>query len=99
MVVDIGELAELEINPLRAGDDGVIALDTWISIQPWGQAPASERLAIRPYPKELEQNFNLPDGRHLLIRRIGPEDEPALQEMVRRTPQDDLRLRFLPRLH
>ncbi|HXH03304.1 MAG TPA: bifunctional acetate--CoA ligase family protein/GNAT family N-acetyltransferase [Candidatus Competibacteraceae bacterium] len=93
MVVDLAELAELEINPLRAGRNGVIALDAWISVQP-AIGPASERLAIRPYPKELEQEIVLPDGRRFLLRPIVPEDEPALQEMVRRTPAEDLRLRF-----
>ena len=41
--------------------------------------PATARLAIRPYPKELEEPIPLGDGRTLLLRPILPEDEPSLQ--------------------
>jgi acyl-CoA synthetase (NDP forming)/RimJ/RimL family protein N-acetyltransferase len=53
------------------------------------------RLAIRPYPKELEQPLVLRDGRTLLLRPIRPEDAPAFRHMVEnRTAQEDRRLRF-----
>lgn len=35
-----------------------------------------ERLAIRPYPPELEERVDL-SGRDVLLRPIRPEDEPA----------------------
>lgn len=38
--------------------------------------------------------MDLNDGRELLLRPILPEDEPALQDMVRRMPAEDRRLRF-----
>lgn len=93
MVIDFGEIAELEINPLRASTTGVVALDAQVRLAPFAGRPA-QRLAIRPYPKELEERCQLPDGRELLLRPILPEDEPALQDLVRRTPAEDLRMRF-----
>ncbi|HRY15105.1 MAG: bifunctional acetate--CoA ligase family protein/GNAT family N-acetyltransferase [Candidatus Competibacteraceae bacterium] len=93
MVIDLGELVELDINPLWVSRNGVLALSARVRIAP-SSGPATERLAIRPYPKELEQPVELPDGRSLLLRPILPEDEPALQAMVGRMPPEDVRWRF-----
>ncbi len=93
LVIDLGEIVELDINPLRASAGGVLALDARVRVAPFAGRPA-DRLAIRPYPKELEERFSLPDGREFLIRPILPEDEPPLQALVRRTPPEDLRMRF-----
>jgi acetyltransferase len=93
MLIDLGELVELDINPLRASASGVLVLDARARVTPY-VGPAAQRLAIRPYPKELETSFTLPDGRHFYLRPILPEDEPALQALVRRTPAEDLRMRF-----
>jgi acetyltransferase len=93
MVIDLGELVELDINPLRASAHGVLVLDARVRLAP-GAGDPSRRLAIRPYPKELEGNCVLPDGRELFVRPILPEDEPALQSLVQRASPEDLRLRF-----
>lgn len=93
MVIDLGELIELDLNPLWVSRTGVLALSARIRIAA-ASGPATERLAIRPYPKELEQAVELPDGRSLLLRPILPEDEPALQAMVGRMPPEDVRWRF-----
>ncbi len=93
MVVELGELVELEINPLRVSAHGVLALDARVRLAPCHGDPAA-RLAIRPYPKELEDNCTLPNGHELLLRPILPEDEPALQALVQRASPEDLRLRF-----
>ncbi|HRF43043.1 MAG TPA: GNAT family N-acetyltransferase [Candidatus Competibacteraceae bacterium] len=93
MVIDLGELIQLDINPLWVSRDGVLALSARICVAP-ASGPATERVAIRPYPKELEQPVPLPDGRSLLLRPILPEDEPALQAMVGRMPPEDVRRRF-----
>ena len=93
MIIDLPQIAALEINPLLVDDKGVFAVDAQILV-----ARATEeterRLAIRPYPKELEEEFVLPNGRTVLLRPIRPEDEPAHHEFIANCSPEDLRLRF-----
>jgi acetyltransferase len=93
MIVDLPELTEMDINPLLADEYGVLALDVRVSLAP-ADRPGAERLAIRPYPSELEQTVPLGDGRTMLLRPIRPEDEPALQAAFARLTPEEVRLRF-----
>ncbi|HVY03540.1 MAG TPA: GNAT family N-acetyltransferase [Caulobacterales bacterium] len=93
MVSDLAEIVELDINPLLADADGVLALDARVLVRA-ATAPAQERLAIRPYPAELVQNIQLEDGAVFSLRALKPEDEPALIAFGAATSPEDLRLRF-----
>jgi acetyltransferase len=92
LAVDIAEIAELDINPLLVDSEGAIALDARIRVTP-ASMPAADRLAIRPYPKELEQTVIL-DGRELLIRPLRPEDAPQHREFVAHISEEDMQARF-----
>ena len=88
------EIQSLLIDPLLADADGVIALDARIAVAP-DDRRATQRLAILPYPAELETTLALEDGGEMRIRPIRPEDEPLLREMFRHMSAEDVRLRFL----
>ncbi|MGS1118237.1 bifunctional acetate--CoA ligase family protein/GNAT family N-acetyltransferase [Castellaniella sp. UC4442_H9] len=95
LIVDIPEVAELDINPLLLDETGAIALDARIRVAP---APlrGSDRLAIRPYPRELEEIIEmagLGDGT-LLLRPILPSDIRSYQRFLESLDTEDIQNRF-----
>jgi acetyltransferase len=96
LVTDLSEVVELDINPLLASSEGVIALDARIKVT--ANPRGLSRLAIRPYPAELESAVALDDGRKLRLRPILPEDEPALQRAFARLSPETIRMRFFSHL-
>ncbi|MBX3621984.1 MAG: bifunctional acetate--CoA ligase family protein/GNAT family N-acetyltransferase [Rhizobacter sp.] len=93
MVCDLPELTELDINPLLADDQGVIALDARVKVREAAPGAADARLAIRPYPQHLEEPAEI-EGRRLRMRPIRPEDGPRLQAFYAHATPGDMRLRF-----
>lgn len=93
LVTDIPEIVELDINPLFADAHGVLAIDARMRVAPSRQA-GPDRLAIRPYPKELEEVFTMRNGRPVLLRPIRPEDEPNHHAFVAALTPEDIRFRF-----
>jgi len=93
LAADQPEIRELDINPLLADAAGIIAVDARLRIAP-AQSPGSARLAIAPYPKELESAERLRDGTVLRLRPLRPEDEPMLHDLAAHMSAEDLRLRF-----
>ncbi len=93
LVCAIPEIAELDINPLLARAEGATALDVRMRIAP-APGPAEARLAIRPYPRELEEELTLPDGRVLWLRPVRPEDEPSMRRAFDTLTPEEIYLRF-----
>lgn len=94
LIVDIPEIRQLDIDPLFADHDGVVALDARLVVGPADVAHGADRLGIRPYPRELEEVFTMKDGRDTLLRPIRPEDEPNHHIFVSRLTPEDIRFRF-----
>ncbi len=93
LMIDLPEVVELDINPLLVDAERAIALDARVRIAPARERGAN-RLAIRPYPSELEEPVTLGDGRTLQLRPIRPEDEPALHAAFAKLTPEEIRLRF-----
>ena len=93
LAADHPEIRELDINPFLVDSAGVIALDARVRVaQPDSAGPS--RLAIAPYPQELESVERLRDGTVLRMRPLRPEDEPMLVDLAAHMSREDLRLRF-----
>jgi acetyltransferase len=92
MLADLSELVELDINPLWADGDGVIALDARLRIAP-AEGAGTARFAIQPYPLELAETLTW-QGQQLLVRPIRPEDEAQHRAFTIKLAPEDLRLRF-----
>ncbi|MEO8593260.1 MAG: bifunctional acetate--CoA ligase family protein/GNAT family N-acetyltransferase [Candidatus Solibacter sp.] len=72
-------IKEIDINPLLASPDGLIALDARVVVHgPEVSLDQVPRLAIRAYPTRYVAPWTMKDGNHVTIRPIRPEDEPAM---------------------
>jgi acetyltransferase len=98
LVTDIPEVIELDINPLLVDSKGAIVLDARVRVAPANASISGlDRLAIRPYPRELEETIEF-EGRPLLLRPIMPEDGPAHLAFFAALTPDDVRYRMFVRM-
>ncbi len=79
LVVEIPRIAEIDVNPLLASAERLIALDARIVLHPPEVADeALPRSAVRPYPLRYVGDWAPGDSPPLVIRPIRPEDEPLM---------------------
>jgi acetyltransferase len=98
LVAEIPEIVELDINPLLADRRGAIVLDARMRIAMADRSGSTlDRLAIRPYPAELEELVPW-DGGELLLRPIRPEDGAAHVAFFAALTPDDIRYRMFVRV-
>jgi len=97
MAADIPEIRELDINPMLADENGVLAVDARVAVGKVerkfaGSGPAN--FAVRPYPSQWQRHIEVKGGWRVSVRPIRPEDEPQLHEFLKHVTSQDLRLRF-----
>ena len=79
LVLEQPWIVEIDINPLLASPERLLALDARIVLH--GPDVKLEQLpkpAIRPYPLQYVSAWTMKDGNQITIRPIRPEDEPLM---------------------
>ena len=72
-------IKEIDINPLFASSDDLVALDARVILHdPKTTEDQLPKLAIRPYPTQYVGGWKMKDGKKVTIRPIRPEDEPVM---------------------
>jgi acetyltransferase len=79
LVLEQRWIAEIDINPLLASPERLLALDARIVLHGPNVTPDQlPKPAIRPYPLQYVSNWTMKNGKPVTIRPIRPEDEPLL---------------------
>jgi acetyltransferase len=88
-------IKEIDINPMLASPDQIIALDARVVLYD-KDTPATSlpKLAIRPYPVQYVVKRTLKDGTDITIRPIRPEDEPMMVRFHQTLSERSVRLRY-----
>ena len=95
LVVEQPRIREIDINPLLASPDRIVALDARVVLH--GPEVPDEKLphpAIRPYPVQYVQGWKMKNGDAVTIRPIRPEDEPLLIRLHQALSERTVYLRY-----
>ncbi len=98
LIVDCPEIKRLDIHPLLVSGNEFTALDVTLELEAFA-GDADARLAIRPYPHQLEEAVTLKNGESCLFRPILPEDEPELQRFISQVTKEDLYYRYFSEIN
>ncbi|HYP20234.1 MAG TPA: GNAT family N-acetyltransferase, partial [Chloroflexia bacterium] len=95
LVVEQRWIKEIDINPLLASPERLVALDARVVLhEPGVSEDELPRPAIRPYPLQYVREWTTKDGVPLLIRPIRPEDEPLVAEFHKRLSTESVYMRY-----
>jgi acetyltransferase len=95
LVLDQRWISEIDINPLLASPERILALDARIVLH--GPAVTLDQLpkpAIRPYPLQYVSSWTMKDGNPVTIRPIRPEDEPLMVKFHETLSDHSVYLRY-----
>jgi len=88
-------IKEIDINPLLASPDGLVALDARVVLH--GLEVSEDEIpktAIRPYPTQYVGQWTMKDGTQVTLRPIRPEDEPMLVKFHETLSERSVYLRY-----
>ena len=95
LVVEQKWIKEIDINPLVASAERLIALDARVVVH--GPEVGEEQIpkaAIRPYPTQYAGAWRTKGGLDVAIRPIRPEDEPTLVKFHENVSERSIYLRY-----
>ena len=95
LVTEQPRIKEIDINPLLASHERLLALDARVVLH--GREVADENLprpAVRPYPAHYAGAWTMKDGTPVTIRPIRPEDEPLIIKFHTRLSARSVYLRY-----
>ena len=79
LVVEQPWISEIDINPLLASPERLLALDARVVLHAPGTDPRHlPRPAVRPYPLQYVSSWVMKNGTEVTLRPIRPEDEPSM---------------------
>jgi len=88
-------IKELDINPLLASHEGLLALDARVLIHDVKKESQLPRLAIRPYPSQYVAPWTMKDGTEVTIRPISAEDEMLMRGFHESLSDKTVYMRYL----
>jgi acetyltransferase len=95
LVIEHPWIKEIDINPLLASHERLLALDARIVLHDPKSSPEElPRPAIRPYPMLYVGQWTTKDGTPVTIRPIRPEDEPLIVKFHEALSDRSVYLRF-----
>jgi acetyltransferase len=95
LVVEQRWIREIDINPVLASPERIVALDARIVV--YGPDVSEDQLtplAIRPYPIQYVAPWAMKNGEPVTIRPIRPEDEPLLVRLHQALSERTVYLRY-----
>jgi acetyltransferase len=95
LVVEQPWIKEIDINPLVASPERLLALDARVVVHgPETREEQLPRPAIRPYPVQYVGRWKSSDGASIAIRPIRPEDEPMMVAFHQRLSERSVYFRY-----
>ena len=80
LVIEQPWISEVDINPLLASPDRLLALDARVVLHEAARQNDLPKSAIRPYPTQYVSKWIMKGDTEVTIRPIRPEDEPLMAE-------------------